>query len=144
MTHELLLVEDSDDDYELFMRTCKSIDFQGTVRRFGDADDALTHLRALDWTYASKDEVPALILLDLNLPGMDGRELLDILKQDPQLRILPVVVYTTSENEQDIAFCYQHHANGYQLKALELERIEADIRALVDYWFTKVVPPSRR
>ncbi|MET0384974.1 MAG: response regulator [Polyangiales bacterium] len=141
MTRELWLVEDSDDDYELFVRTCKSVGFTGTVRRFSDGDEALAQLRTFDWVHTPKERLPALLLLDLNLPGMDGRELLEILKQDPRLKLLPVVVYTTSSNESDIAFCYQHHANGYQLKAMDVDRQEADVRSLVDYWFTRVVSP---
>lgn len=141
MTRELLLVEDSEDDYDLFVRTCKTIGFDGSVRRFSDAEDALTYLRGLDLDHAPKESFPALILLDLNLPGMDGREFLDILKQDSVLRVLPVVVYTTSENESDITFCYEHHANGYHLKAMDLDRVEADVRSLVEYWFTRVISP---
>lgn len=141
MTRELLLVEDSDDDYEVFVRTCKTVGFKGTVRRFADADEALSYLRTIDWSHPSKQDVPALILLDLNLPGMDGRELLELLKRDPQFRMVPVVVYTTSANESDIAFCYEHHVNGYQLKAMDVDQLEADIKSLVDYWFTRVVSP---
>jgi CheY-like chemotaxis protein len=141
MTRELLLVEDSDDDYEMFLRICDTVGFKANVRRFADGDEALEYLRQLNWNKSGDDPLPALILLDLNLPGMDGRELLDVLKQDPVLRPVPVVVYTTSSNESDIAFCYEHHANGYQLKPMNVAQLESDIRALIDYWFTRVVSP---
>jgi CheY-like chemotaxis protein len=141
MIRELLLVEDSDDDFDILTRTCKTIGFEGSVRRFSDGDSALEYLRGIDWKHITKEELPALILLDLNLPGMDGRDLLDLLKTDPMLRVLPVVVYTTSDNESDIAYCYEHHANGYQLKAMDLDRLEADVRSLVEYWFTRVISP---
>jgi CheY-like chemotaxis protein len=70
---------------------------------------------------------------------MDGRDLLEILKSDIQLCHVPVVVFTTSANASDIFYCYSHYANGYHLKPMDLDQFETDVRALLDYWFTRVV-----
>ncbi|HEY0715614.1 MAG TPA: response regulator [Polyangia bacterium] len=137
---ELLMIEDSDDDYAAFIRTCKAINFSGHVRRFLDGEEALAHLRTLSAQSDFAARLPALIVLDLNLPGMDGREILGALKADAKLRTIPVVVYTTSSSPNDIAFCYEQHANAYQLKAMDVDRLEADLRALTDYWFARVMP----
>lgn len=143
MPYELLVVEDSDDDYDAFARTCRTVGFEGDLRRFDDAENALDYLRGLNLRSPGDTDLPGLIVLDLNLPGMDGRDFLEILKSDQELRQLPVVVFTTSSNEGDVAYCYKHYVNGYHLKAMDMERFEAEVRLLLDYWFRCVVSPLK-
>lgn len=84
---------------------------------------------------------PGLILLDLNLPGTDGREVLQDVKSTEGLRSIPVVVMTTSSDERDVEACYDHGANSYLVKPVELNGLINAIQRLKDYWFEIVVLP---
>ncbi|MBS1212917.1 MAG: response regulator, partial [Proteobacteria bacterium] len=86
---------------------------------------------------------PIVILLDLNLPGTDGREVLAEIKQDERLRQIPVVVLTTSSDERDIERCYQMGANSYIKKPVDLEGFMRAIQLLKDYWFEIVILPKQ-
>src|SRR5262249_38136629 len=86
---------------------------------------------------------PSLILLDLNLPLKDGREVLYEIKQDPDLKLIPVVVLTTSQAEEDIRDIYELHANSYISKPVDLDQFMAAVRSIQDYWFAIVKLPSR-
>lgn len=125
----LLVVEDSDDDFEAFTRSCKSVGFSVPVERCVTADDALTFLKH------TVRALPALILMDLNLPGMDGREFLVEIKKAPPLRTVPVVIYTTSSNPLDVDFCYENHANSYQLKPTGANELRNSTLYFAKYWF---------
>lgn len=135
MDSELIVVEDSDDDFDALERTCRSLNFSGELRRFVDAESLLTDIRHWDTEprAAGKRRV---ILLDLNLPGVDGRDLLVQLKTDTALSSVPVVVYTTSSNLHDVAFCYANHANAYHVKPMDLGALENGVRAMLEYWFS--------
>ncbi|HKA53103.1 MAG TPA: response regulator, partial [Candidatus Binatia bacterium] len=84
---------------------------------------------------------PSLVLLDLNLPGQDGRSVLEQVKRDAALRATPVVVVSTSDNPADIAQCYAGGCSGYLVKALAYERLAAALQVLGAYWFTVVTLP---
>jgi CheY-like chemotaxis protein len=135
MDAELIVVEDSDDDFDALERTCRSLQFTGKLRRFTDADGLLQDIRSWDTEPRSSGK-RRVILLDLNLPGVDGRELLVQLKSDTALSAVPVVIYTTSSNLRDIAFCYQNHANAYHVKPMDLNALESGVRAMLEYWFS--------
>lgn len=77
---------------------------------------------------------PQLVLLDLHMPGPDGRDVLRVLKADPCLRRIPVVVMSASDEEEDVASCYDLHANGYVVKAFTLEQLTHDLRAIAAFW----------
>jgi DNA-binding response OmpR family regulator len=136
MDSVLIVVEDSDDDFDALERTCRSLNFDGQVCRYSDAESLLQDIRGWDVEprAAGKRRV---ILLDLNLPGVDGRELLVQLKTDTALSAVPVVVYTTSSNLRDVAFCYQNHANAYHVKPMDLAALESGVKAMLDYWFAQ-------
>jgi two-component system, chemotaxis family, response regulator Rcp1 len=87
---------------------------------------------------------PDLILLDLNLPRMDGREVLSLVKADPSLRTIPTIILTTSEAEADVAISYQLHANCYLSKPVQLEAFESLLKSINDFWLTRVTLPSDR
>ncbi len=91
----------------------------------------------------AREREPDLILLDLNLPRKDGREVLAEIKKDHRLRLIPVVVLTTSQAEQDLVKTYDLHANAYVTKPLDLERFIEVVQAIEEFWFTIVKLPPR-
>jgi CheY-like chemotaxis protein len=78
--------------------------------------------------------LPAIIILDLNLPGLDGRDVLVTPKQDEAFSKIPIIVFTSSSSEDDVQFCYQQGANGYMVKPLGLDALKQMVQAFVDYW----------
>jgi len=138
-TTSILLVEDSPEDYEVTVRAFRKASLANPLYRCQDGDDALDFLyRRGPYTEAPR---PGLILLDLNLPGTDGRQVLTQVKADAQLRTIPVVVLTTSADERDIEGCYRAGANSYIQKPVGLEAFLESIRILKDYWFEAVLLP---
>lgn len=141
-TKPLLIIEDSDEDFAAFERVvCKSPLFQ--IYRCTDGDDALDFLRqAGNYTDITNAPRPGMILLDLNLPGTDGRQVLEEIKQDRLLKMIPVVVFTTSDNPRDVAGCYQCGANGYVVKPIDLKKLTKTVQVMVDYWFEANTLPN--
>lgn len=138
---EILLVEDNFGDARLVMETLKEGDVQARLNVVHDGVEALAFLRQ-QGKYAQAIR-PDLILLDLNLPRKDGREVLAELKTDTLLRIIPVVVLTTSQAEQDILASYNLHANCYINKPVDLEEFITVLKSLEDFWFRFVKLPPR-
>jgi CheY-like chemotaxis protein len=139
----ILLIEDSDEDYLAFTRALRDTVVTVSLPRCTRGEEALDYLygrgRFVDPARAPR---PALVLLDLNLPGMDGRELLTIIKGDEHLKSIPVVIVTTSRNPRDVEWCYQHGANSYQVKAIGYEQFRNAMRLLVEYWLNVCVLPA--
>ena len=140
----LLLVEDSDEDYETFKRILRrSCDVELSLIRCCDGDEALDFLyRRRAYADRSSSDMPAMIVLDLNLPGTDGRDVLTQIKQDEALCMIPVVVMTTSSNPKDIRDCYRAGTNSYILKPTNINQLKESIRSLIDYWFKVAVSPA--
>jgi two-component system, chemotaxis family, response regulator Rcp1 len=138
---EILLVEDNPGDARLTREALR----EGRVRnRLHHARDGIEALAFLNRQAPFHDvPVPDLILLDLNLPRKDGREVLAELKQDRRLRLIPVVVLTTSEAEQDILRTYELHANCYITKPVDLEKFLDIVKAVEEFWLAIVKLPSR-
>jgi CheY-like chemotaxis protein len=134
-TPVVLLIEDSDEDYTAFERALHGAAVTVSLRRCTRGDAALEYLRR-QGRFAPPEHAPrpALVLLDLNLPGTDGRDLLATIKIDTHLRSIPIVVVTTSHNPHDVEWCYRHGANAYQVKALDYTQFRDDMRLLVEYW----------
>lgn len=140
----LLVVEDSDEDFEALGRVMrKTCDIQVPLTRCVDGDDALDFLYQRG-PYAAQEAttLPGLVLLDLNLPGTDGREVLTEIKQNARLKQIPIVVLTTSSNPKDIQACYQYGVNSYMLKPTDIEQLKTSVRLFVDYWFKVAVLPT--
>lgn len=130
---EVLLVEDSPGDVRLTREALKDSAIPSRLNVVRDGEEALAFLRRQG--PFSDAPSPDLILLDLNLPKKDGREVLADIKQDPELKRIPVVVLTTSEAEQDILRAYDLHANCYITKPMDLDEFLETIREIHRFWF---------
>lgn len=140
----ILLVEDSEEDYQTARRLLEKIT-RVPLTRCKDASAAMEYLKAAMGGARSDARWPSMILLDLNLPGEDGRSLLLRLKAHEILRRLPVVVLTTSSNPKDVAFCYENGAAGYIVKPVDLDGFRTDLERLAHYWFGAVkLPPQEQ
>ncbi len=141
MPVEVLLVEDSPGDVRLTRETFREVNASIHLSVASDGLEAMNFLRRQG--AHSNAPRPGIILLDLNLPKMDGREVLSLIKKDPSLKTIPIVILTTSEAEADIAMSYQLQANCYLCKPVQLDAFEALVRSINDFWLTKVKLPSR-
>jgi chemotaxis family two-component system response regulator Rcp1 len=138
---EILLVEDNPGDVRLTIEALKEGKVRNNLAVAKDGVDALAFLRR-QGSYAGASR-PDLILLDLNLPRKDGREVLAEIKEDPLLRRIPVVVLTTSKAEEDILRTYDLHANCYITKPVDLEQFISVVRSIDDFWLSVVrLPPK--
>ena len=138
---EILLVEDNPGDVDLTLEALEEAKLRNHVRVAKDGVEAMQFLRQEGrFTDAPR---PDLILLDLNMPRKDGREVLAELKEDPDLKRIPVVVLTTSEAEQDVLDAYEHSANAYIVKPVDFDQFFATIKSLEDFWLTVVRYPKK-
>jgi CheY-like chemotaxis protein len=138
---EILLVEDNPGDVRLAEEALNDAKMANNLNVVSDGVDALEYLRR----QGKHSDVarPDLILLDLNLPRKDGREVLEEVKADPDLRTIPVVVLTTSDAEVDIVRSYELHANAYVRKPVDFDAFIEVVRTIEDFWFSVVkLPPE--
>lgn len=138
---EILLVEDDPGDVMMTREAFQDHKLRNTLHVVDDGVDAMAFLRR-EGDFVDKPR-PDLVLLDLNLPRMDGREVLQAIKSDPQLSSIPVVVLTTSEAEDDVLRSYSLHANAYVTKPVDFERFIEVVRQIDDFFVTVVRLPSR-
>ena len=129
---EVLLVDDSEADVRLTIEALKEAKLHNHIHVAHDGEAALAFLRR------PGQRRPDLILLDLNLPGLDGREVLAEIKGDPALAIIPVVVLTTSRAEADVLRTYSLHANCYITKPVDLDQFVRVVQSIEEFWFTIV------
>jgi len=138
---EILLVEDNSGDVRLTQEALKDSKLNNNLYVVNDGLEALAFLRR-EGKHA-KTPRPDLILLDLNLPKKNGRDVLDEIKEDPELKRIPVVVLTTSKAEEDIIRTYNSHANCYITKPIDFEQFITVVKKIEDFWFTIVkLPPE--
>ncbi|MGH2545664.1 MAG: response regulator [Actinomycetota bacterium] len=138
---EILLVEDNPADVRLTKEALRDSKVANNLHTAGDGLEALRFLRREEEHVDAPR--PDLILLDLNLPLMSGREVLEQVKDDKDLRRIPVVVLTTSEAEQDIVRSYDLHANAYVRKPVDFDQFTEVVRLIEDFWFTVVKLPPK-
>jgi CheY-like chemotaxis protein len=138
---EILLVEDNVRDARLAVETLKDSKINNNLYHVEDGVEATDFLRR-QGEYAGAP-VPDLILLDLNLPRKDGREVLAEVKKDPRLRLIPVVVMTSSEAERDLVRTYGLHANAYVVKPIDMDGFVQVVQAVKDFWLTIVKLPPK-
>jgi len=136
---EILLVEDNPGDVDLTIEALEEGRVANHLSVVEDGAEALAFLRREE-PYQDAPR-PDLVLLDLNLPGVDGFEVLTLVKQDEQLKKIPIIVMTTSDAEHDILKSYNLHANAYVTKPLDVEEFIEVVRALEDFWLTFVRLP---
>jgi chemotaxis family two-component system response regulator Rcp1 len=136
---EILLVEDNPGDVRLTLEVMKDARVRNHMSMVKDGVEALAFLRR-EGDFADAPR-PDLILLDLNLPKKDGREVLADIKADPTLRRIPVVVLTVSKDEEDILKSYDLYANCYVTKPINMEQFIAVVRSIEDFWLTIVKLP---
>ena len=141
MPRRVLVIEDSNEDYTAILRAFERASADVDISRSETGDEALEKLRevALGGKFA---QLPQLILLDLNLPGSDGREILSEIKSDESLKMIPVVVLTTSTNPRDVADCYRKGVSGYCTKGGGRTQFDATIRAIQTFWLETAVLPD--
>ena len=141
MASEVFLVEDSPGDIRLTRDALIEANPRVNVSVATDGAEAMAFLRH-EGNFGDSPE-PDLILLDLNLPKMDGRQVLAEIKEDERLRSIPTIVLTTSAAEADVVKSYQLQANAYLSKPVQLDAFESLIKSISDFWLTKVKLPRR-
>ncbi len=142
MPIHVLLVEDNPGDVRLTREAFRDVDSSVQLHVANDGVEAMAFLN-----HDGRDDRvprPDLILLDLNLPRMDGREVLAQIKQDDDLKTIPTIILTTSEAEADIVKSYQLQANCYLNKPVQLEAFDSLVKSVVDFWLVKAKLPQQR
>jgi len=137
----ILMVEDNADDVDLTREALKDAKVYCDLQVAGDGVEALAFLRQ-EGRYAQAVR-PDLILLDLNLPRKDGREVLTEIKNDGSLRTIPLVVLTTSAAEEDIIRAYENHVNCYITKPVDFDQFIKVVKAIEEFWFTVIKLPGK-
>ena len=132
---DILLVDDDAGDALIAKKALESGRILNSIYSVRDGVEALEHLRNAQMPR------PGLVLLDLNMPRMDGRELLAEMKKDPELQTIPVVIFTTSDSDQDVVSMYNLHASCYVTKPLDFEQFTKIVKEIKDSWFSVVKLP---
>jgi chemotaxis family two-component system response regulator Rcp1 len=135
----VLLIEDSSGDVRLTKEAFREANLAVEIDVASDGIEAMAFLN--DAQSNHETALPDIILLDLNLPRMDGREVLAQIKEDPELRLIPTIILTTSAAERDIRKAYDLRANCYLTKPVQLEDFEELVRSINDFWLTKAHLP---
>ena len=134
----ILLVDDNEGDILL---TKEALDDARIINRISIAYDGLEAIKFLKEP-PGREDMPDLILLDINLPRMSGTEVLEVIKNDPELKRIPVIMLTTSSAEKDILASYNNHANCYITKPVDLDRFMDVVRTIEDFWISIVKLPK--
>lgn len=136
---EILLVEDNLGDIRLTQEAFKATDSETRLCPVTNGDDALEFLarRLTD----ESESLPDIALLDLNLPGRDGCEVLEAIRDDPKLRSLPVIMLTSSGDSEDIERCYDAHVNAYLTKPINMDEFATVVAAVERFWFERATLP---
>ncbi|MGB3615992.1 MAG: response regulator [Elainellaceae cyanobacterium] len=141
-TETLLIVEDSNEDFETLKRLLRRTSSSIKMQRCVNGEQALEFLYRRGQYQEDEAPRPKMIILDLNLPRTDGRQVLHQIKQDQALKKIPIVVFTTSSSPKDIDECYSHGVNSYIVKPMDFSQLKQNIQTLVDYWFGVTTLPS--
>jgi len=132
---DVLYVEDNQDDINLTLRAFKKNNFNVNIKIIQDGEEAYNFLIKNKDSLLNSNNLPKVILLDLNLPKINGLQLLKALKQDEDLKLIPVVILTSSDDESDVVRSYKYGTNGYIVKPVQFENFVKAIADLGVYWF---------
>lgn len=135
-TLHIVLVEDSADDHDTVREALQVFNLPTRLSRVNNGDECIALLRRADVPR------PALVLMDLNTASTDGREALRLIKTDPMLQAIPVVIVTASANPRDVDFCYGCGANAYHVKPVRYPEHLQMLAGLLKYWLVDVIPPN--
>ncbi len=139
---EILLVDDNDDDVVLLEESFRDSRFLNLLQVVHDGEEAIRYLRRQGPYQSAK--TPGLVLLDINMPKMNGFEVLQVMKADPLLKTIPVVMLTTSTRDEDIARSYDGGACSFVSKPVSLDKLKEVIKQFMLYWtLVSVIPPAR-
>jgi CheY-like chemotaxis protein len=143
MKNLILVVEDSDEDFEAFCRIIAEVESDFYFQRACDGEDALDYLYQKGcYQDPQLFPRPSIILLDLNLPGTDGRDVIREVKENKSLKTIPIIVFTTSSSPKDIESCYEFGANSYLMKPMGLKQLKKVITVFCQYWLETTILPS--
>lgn len=137
----ILVVEDNDEDFDMLQMTFQGTAIPNPLYRCSEGEEALEFLHRTGRYAVQNPPRPGLILLDLNLAGLDGRQVLEHTKRDEELKSIPILVFSTSDNPKDVQGAYENGASGYLLKPVGLERFERMIRLFKEFWLGHIVMP---
>jgi CheY-like chemotaxis protein len=135
----ILVIEDSNEDFEALNRAFRQSSIKIALHRCKTGKQALEYLEQC--ILARPICLPAFTLLDLNLPGIGGREIIQAIRSDPRLQSIPVIILTTSSYTKDIQECYRLGANSYVIKAMDVQRFSESMLNLSEYWLNTVTLP---
>ena len=140
----ILIVEDSEEDYESVLRAFKTVHLNNPFMWCKSGRMALDYLRG-EGAFKGIDgrQRPGLILLDLNMPGIDGHKTLQMIKSDPDHKQIPVIILSTKKNEKDISACFSEGANSYIQKPVTFEGLIGAIKTLKEFWFEISLLPKQ-
>ena len=133
----LIVVEDNPNHQELILEALGSSDVEMNIHCFDDGSKALDFIYGLFTHDDGLEDAFLIILVDLNLPGVDGKEILRVMKGDKRTSSIPIVVFTSSDRTEDIVECYSLGANSYIVKPVSLHELIEKVRTIPDYWFRK-------
>lgn len=141
----ILLVEDNPDDREAIVRAFFKAGINNPIKWCKNGQDALDYLFQLG-SYIKKNAhtMPCMVILDLNMPGIDGRQLLTFLKNSEKLQTIPVIVFSTSTDERDILYAYQTGANSYIQKPVTFDVTVQIVEKIRDFWFDLTLVPESK
>lgn len=140
----ILVIEDSPEDFEVLERAFKKADFSAPLYRCKNGQEALDFLYREKIFENYSDEDPSLILLDLNMPGIDGHVLLETVKDNNKLKYIPVIVLSTSSSSDDVFRSYKNGASSYIQKPKDLHGYVDMVQDIKDYWFSCCTLPAQR
>lgn len=141
-SQSILIIEDSEDDFEATIRAFKKANLYNPVIWCRSGQDGLDLLQKKGKYADETSHLPGLILLDLNMPGMDGRATLQHIKGDSRFKQIPVIILTTSSDERDVEICYKLGANTYAQKPVTFDGLIKAIERLKEYWFELALLPK--
>ncbi len=132
--HSIILIDDNPDDCESLVRGFQTTDLSCVIKWYDSPEKYLDYLSDIDYDHIN-NILPILIILDLNMPGIDGKKMLGIIKANDKIKAVPVIILTTSTNQDDILECYANGANTYIQKPMSFEKMKKICDSLHNYWF---------